>query len=75
MRTARPRHRWLHMVSDSPPDADPHMAPAPIFAAPHVENRTGTTEKYVPWSTVGAKVHPYDFTAGRGRRGAASGDG
>jgi len=59
--TGRPlvyfRHRWLHYMTDDPPTKVPPVTRKYILD--HIENRTGTHEQYVPYSTTKPKVHAW----------------
>ncbi|KAK2161256.1 hypothetical protein LSH36_119g00028 [Paralvinella palmiformis] len=50
-------HRWLHYMTDDPPTKVPPVTRKYILD--HIENRTGTHEQYVPYSTTKPKVHAW----------------
>uniref|UniRef100_A0A0K8RJE5 NADH dehydrogenase [ubiquinone] 1 alpha subcomplex subunit 12 n=1 Tax=Ixodes ricinus TaxID=34613 RepID=A0A0K8RJE5_IXORI len=50
-------HRWLHYSTDDPPTKVPPVAHK--WLAEHTENLTGTSQAYVPYSTVRPKIQPW----------------
>ncbi|EDO45329.1 predicted protein [Nematostella vectensis] len=50
-------HRWLHNMTDDPPSKVP---PVPRkFFLDHETSKTGTDEKYVPYSTTRPKIESW----------------
>ncbi|XP_073972660.1 NADH dehydrogenase (ubiquinone) B17.2 subunit [Rhodnius prolixus] len=49
---------WLHYKTDLPPHKDPSR-PKYHWMADHEENKSGTNEQYVPYSTTRAKIQPW----------------
>jgi NADH:ubiquinone oxidoreductase subunit len=51
------RHRWLQYISDDPPTT--HPLPRQTWMIDHIENRTGTSQIYVPYTTVRPKIQSW----------------
>ena len=51
------RHRWLQYISDEPPTVKP--LPKHSWMIDHIENKTGTSQIYVPYSTVPPKIQSW----------------
>lgn len=52
-------HGWLHYTNDDSPSQHPKAYPQPTWGALHRPNLTGSTERYVPYSTTDRKIHPW----------------
>ena len=51
------RHRWLQYITDDPPTTTP-LKRHP-WMIDHIENRTGTRQSYMPYSTVRPKIQSW----------------
>merc|ERR1712038_1519539 len=47
-------HRWLSYIGDEPPTVKPPVHRS--WAIKHIENKTGTNDCYVPYSTTRPKI-------------------
>ncbi|XP_069142248.1 NADH dehydrogenase [ubiquinone] 1 alpha subcomplex subunit 12-like isoform X2 [Argopecten irradians] len=50
-------HRWLHYTTDDPPSKVPPKERK--WFAEHTENMTGTSQEYIPYSTVKPKIESW----------------
>ncbi|CAF4044161.1 unnamed protein product [Adineta steineri] len=50
-------HRWLQYITDDPPTTTP-LKKYP-WMIDHIENRTGTSQIYVPYTTVPPKIQSW----------------
>lgn len=55
-------HGWLHYTVDEVPKTKDGSAPVKTYdwQVPHVHNLTGSSGKYVPYSTTIPKIGEYD---------------
>jgi len=51
------RHRWLSDMTDTPPTVKPPLQHR--WMIDHIENKTGTQQRYVPYSTTRAKIQSW----------------
>lgn len=51
------RHGWLHHQTDDPPTVKPPLVQK--FSADHIENKSGTDDRFVPYSTTRPKIHSW----------------
>ena len=51
------RHRWLHSMTDNPPTVEPPENRK--FLIDHLENKSGTLDEYVPYSTTRPKIEQW----------------
>ncbi|UJR37075.1 hypothetical protein I4U23_029779 [Adineta vaga] len=50
-------HRWLQYITDEPPTIKPLKKHS--WMIDHIENKTGTSQIYVPYSTVPPKIQSW----------------
>ncbi|XP_074644808.1 NADH dehydrogenase [ubiquinone] 1 alpha subcomplex subunit 12-like [Tubulanus polymorphus] len=50
-------HRWLHYIADEPPTVVPPVKHR--WLMDHVENKSGTSGEYVPYSTTRPKIESW----------------
>ena len=50
-------HRWLHLMTDNPPTVEPPENRK--FLIDHLENKSGTLDEYVPYSTTRPKIEQW----------------
>ncbi len=51
------RHRWLQYITDEPPTTKPLKRQA--WMIDNIENKTGTSQIYVPYTTVRPKIESW----------------
>jgi len=51
------RHRWLQYITDEPPTTKPLKRQA--WMIDNIENKTGTSQIYVPYTTVRPKIQSW----------------
>ena len=51
------RHGWLHHQTDDPPTVKPPLVQK--FSAEHIENKSGTDDRFVTYSTTRPKIHSW----------------
>jgi hypothetical protein len=51
------RHRWLQYITDDPPTTKPLKRQS--WMIDNIENKTGTSQIYVPYSTVPPKIQSW----------------
>lgn len=51
------RHRWLQYITDDPPTLKP--LPRHPWMIDHIENKSGTKQNYVPYSTTRPKIESW----------------
>lgn len=51
-------HRWLHHITDEPPTVAPPVDHK--WIAPHVENKSGTSGAFFPYSTTRPKIQSWE---------------
>ena len=52
------RHGWLHSIVDDPPTNSNYQNS--IAYSGHIENVTGTTDRYAPYNTTKPKIGRFD---------------